>query len=239
MHVLGLEERRADRLRGAHGDGVGGVHVEVAGFDHVAGDEGADVEVDVLEGVHESGHVVDVPEVGGPVLPGLVVPDGDGGAGGAEVDPVAADVDGAVVVEAVPGEGLGGHADDLLDEAAGEVESVVVVEPAAGGDDDVDELGDGSADAVFLEEGEGGVVDGAALAVREGLVPAAGLAGADGLLLFSGSGGPGGDPGGSSAGSSAALWCGVVAHCVLLRSGVVRWLGRGLVRRGRWPCGVR
>ncbi len=212
VDVLGLEERRADRLRGAHGEGVGGVDVEVAGPGHVAGYEGADVEVDVFEGVDEAGHVVDVLEVGGPVRAGLVFPDRHGGAGGAEVDPVAANLDGAVVVEAVPGELLGGHGDGLLDEGAGEVEAVVV-EPTAGGNDDVDELGDGSADAVFLEEGEGGVVDGAAFAVREGLVPAAGLAGADGPVVLAGSGGPGGDPGGASSCSSA-----FVAHGVPLQA---------------------
>ena len=56
--MLGLEERRAHRLGGAHGYRVGAVQVEVPRLDHVAGHQGADVEVDVFEGVNEAGHVV-------------------------------------------------------------------------------------------------------------------------------------------------------------------------------------
>ena len=74
------------------------------------------MEVDVFERVDEAGHVVDVLEVRRTVLPGLVVPDGDGCACGAEVDPVAAHVYGPVVVEAMPGERLGGHVHGILDE---------------------------------------------------------------------------------------------------------------------------
>ena len=60
--------------------------------------------MDVLEGVYEAGHVVDVLEVGWTVLPRLVLVDRHSGSRRAEVNPVAAHLDGAVVVEAVPGE---------------------------------------------------------------------------------------------------------------------------------------
>ena len=114
--VFGLEERRTHRLGGAHGHRVGAVQVEVPGLDHVAGHERPDVEVDVFERVDEAGHVVDVVEIRWAVLAGFVVPDGDGRACGAEVDPVAAHVYGPVVVEAMPGERLGGHVHGILDE---------------------------------------------------------------------------------------------------------------------------
>ena len=57
----------------------------------------------------------------------VVVPYRDGGASGAEVDAVAADHDGAVVVKTVPGELLGCYVHGVLDEGPGEVEALVGV----------------------------------------------------------------------------------------------------------------
>ena len=47
--MLGLGEARADVLGGAGDAGVSGVEVEVGGLDHVAADDRALEEVDVLE----------------------------------------------------------------------------------------------------------------------------------------------------------------------------------------------
>ena len=163
------------------------------------------MEVDVFEGVDEAGHVVEVLEVGGSVLAGLVVPDRDGGSSGTEVDSIAADHDGAVVVEAVPGELLGRHADALLDQRPWEVEAFVVVDPPAGRYNDLDELGNGGAHAELLEHGERRVVDSAALRVGERLVGTARLAGADGLLVVGQAGGAGGYPGRSSPGTAGSI----------------------------------
>ena len=118
--------------------------------------------MDVLEGVYEAGHVVDVLEVGWTVLPRLVLVDRHSGSPRAEVDPVAAHLDGAVVVEAVPGERLGRHVHGVLDQRAREVESPILIDPASGWDDNLNEFGDGRPHAELVEQGERCVVDGAA-----------------------------------------------------------------------------
>ena len=117
------------------------------------------------------------------MLTGLVLPARDGGSRGAEVDSIATDHDGAVIVEAMPSELLGRHADALLDQCPWEVEAFVVVDPSAGRYDDLDELGNGGAHAELLEHGERRVVDSAALRVGERLVGTARLAVADGFLV--------------------------------------------------------
>ena len=176
LDVRRLDEAGADVLAGSRDGGVAGIEVEVARRGHVPGDDRALEEMDVLQRVGQPRHVVEVPEGRFAIGAGLGIDDVDRRAGGAEVDPRAAELH----VE----RGIGRVQDDVpcrlcqgvLDQGARDHQAPLVAQPRPGRGQHLDTAGNRIGETDLLKHVEGGGVDPPHLGRRQGPVAAPGQA---------------------------------------------------------------
>ena len=144
----------------------------------------------MLQGVDEAGDVVEVAQVGLPVLAGARVDHVHRGAGGAEVHLVPRKLHVVPRVLPVEHDVAGRARHRVLDQGPGEEEPAVGAELPAGRGDRLDAARDGLGEPDPLQHVEGGGVDPLHLRLVEGPVPAARHAGAHRLLVFAKRRGP-------------------------------------------------
>jgi len=179
--VLANDEAGADVLAGPAHAGINGVEVYIPHRLCVARDVGAPEKVDVVEGVYQSGDVVEVGGGGLAVATRFEVYDFRGGAACAHMHPVAANFH--VVFGVLPrhDKALGGAGDDVFDEGAGEVKTAVFTHPATSRRDGLNHGRNSIGKALILHHIQHGVVDALHFPVGEGLVLSTYKARADGF----------------------------------------------------------
>ena len=129
------------------------------GVDHVAADDRALEEVDVLERVDQARGIVEVGKRRIAVVAGQRVDHVHGRTRGAEVDPLAPGLEVVLGKLAAEREAAGGAGDDVLDQGARQDQPAVLVHPAAGSRDQLDRGRDRLAEPDLLQHVEHGAVD--------------------------------------------------------------------------------
>ncbi len=174
LDMFWLDEAGADVLSRPCDAGVAGVQVEVARRDHVARDHRALEEVDVLQRVGQTGHVVEVLQSRFAVGASLGIDDVDRRARSAEVHPRAAELHVEPRVGRVQDDVPRRLGQGVLDEGARDHQAALVCEPRPGRGHQIDAAWNRVGEADLFEHVECGGMDPPHLGLGQGMVAAAG-----------------------------------------------------------------
>ena len=190
VDVLGLHPARSDMLRRSGNRGVTGVEVEVPRILEVSADDRTLEEVDVLEGVDETGDVVEVRQGGLPVLASPGIDHVHRGPRGPEVHPVPGELEVMPGVLSVEHDAACGVSHRVFDEGTREEEPAFGTHPPARRRDRLDAAWNRLGQSDLLERVERRGMDPLDPVLVEGPVPAAGHTGAHRAIIFAKRGGP-------------------------------------------------
>ena len=135
---------------------------------------GALEEMDVVEPIDDAGDVIEVLHRRFAILAAIGIDHVDGGAGGAEIDPLAPGLEVVAGILAVQGKMPARLGDGVLDQSAGKGQPAIGVEDRAGRGHGLDAGRNGVGEADLLQHIQGGVMDVQHLALAQRQVPAAG-----------------------------------------------------------------
>ena len=160
-------------LAGPADAGVAGVQIQVARLDHVAGDDRALEEVNMIQRVDQPGDVIEIGQARLPVLAAFRVDHVHGGPGGAEVNlgPFRPDV--VLRILAVQGEVPRRDRQSVLHQAARKQQPALIGQGATGIGHQLDTRRDRLGQADLLQGVECRLVDAPYLAIGQRLVEAA------------------------------------------------------------------
>ena len=177
IDVLGQDEAGADVFCGPGDAGIAGVEIQVPRVGHVARDDRALEEMDVVQPVDQTRQIIEIGQGGFTVFAGVDVNHVHGRAGGAEMDLLAPGLQVVARVETVQHEVPAGLGQRVLDHGPREPQPAVVADAAAGPGHQLDARRDSVGEAEVRQQVQCRLVNPLHLGFAERLVAAASMPG--------------------------------------------------------------